>query len=246
MSPGWLEPSRVINRRICTEQEGHTFLQFSTGKDSLGAWCALKEAGFTHIYPIFMYHIPGLRLQEESLAYYERVLGVPRIYRMPHPAFYDKLEAGMYMPRAARRAVAAMNLVTGFTMDAMRTWIQEDYGLPNVRAAVGLRATDNPLRATAVQRHGPVRADRWWAIFDWTVADVLAALKRHGLKLPPDYRLFRNSFDGPRYAYLVQLMKHYPDDIRRIERFFPYVRCEIMRMRFRERHFPPPPPETPA
>lgn len=74
-------PGEEIVAQVRRETGGKTILAFSTGKDSIAAMQAIRDA-FDEVIPVYMYLVPGLEFVEESLAYYERVLfGGRRILR---------------------------------------------------------------------------------------------------------------------------------------------------------------------
>ena len=50
-------------------------LAFSRGKDSIAAWLALRDSKlFKRIIPVYLYLVPGLKFEEESLKYFEDVI----------------------------------------------------------------------------------------------------------------------------------------------------------------------------
>lgn len=56
------------------EMQDKTLLAFSTGKDAIAAWLAIREH-FDEVIPYYLYLIPDLEFVEESLAYYEKFFG---------------------------------------------------------------------------------------------------------------------------------------------------------------------------
>src|SRR5688500_4971874 len=78
--------SVALCRHIATRSEGRCLLAFSTGKDSIGAYIQLRRH-FTDIIPFYLYLVPDLEFVEESLTYYESIMG-RRILRLPHPSLY--------------------------------------------------------------------------------------------------------------------------------------------------------------
>ena len=86
--------SEELNAERAAIQGKITLLSFSRGKDSIGAWLALREC-FDYIIPVFLYLIPGLEFEEESLQYYENFFGT-RIIRLPHPSAYRLITNMIY------------------------------------------------------------------------------------------------------------------------------------------------------
>lgn len=102
-----------IVAQVRRETGGKTILAFSTGKDSIAAMLAIRDA-FDEVIPVYMYLVPGLEFVEESLAYSERVLfGGRRIRRMPHPSLYRWLNGMVYQPPHRAPVIKAARLRTG-------------------------------------------------------------------------------------------------------------------------------------
>lgn len=73
-------------------------LAFSRGKDSIAAWIALQESGlFKNIIPVYLYPVPDLKFDTESLKYFEDVFQT-HIYRLPHPSFYRMMYKNLFQP----------------------------------------------------------------------------------------------------------------------------------------------------
>lgn len=49
------------------EHQSETLLAFSTGKDAIAAWLAVRDS-FEAVHPYYLYLVPGLEFVEESLA----------------------------------------------------------------------------------------------------------------------------------------------------------------------------------
>ena len=79
-------------------------LAFSCGKDSLGAWCALRDAGI-EVVPAYLWYLPHLAFVDEELEHYERLFGT-KIHRYPHPSFYRMVAEGVDQTPARLRAIA--------------------------------------------------------------------------------------------------------------------------------------------
>ena len=77
-------------------QQSETLLAFSTGKDAVAAWLAIREH-FDAVHPYYLYIVPGLEFVDESLDYYERFFGV-RIARLPHPSLHRMLNNFVFQP----------------------------------------------------------------------------------------------------------------------------------------------------
>lgn len=204
-------------------------LSFSCGKDSLAAWLAIRDE-FDAVHAFYMYVVPGLEFVEESLAYYERFFGC-RIGRYPNTSLYAMLNGLVFQPPQRIRVVDHVGLPR-FSRDDVAAAFADDIGVPgSVYTAVGNRISDNLTRRMAYNRTGAVNARRrtFWPVFDWSAERMKCEFRRHGVKLPIDYRLFGRSFDGIGLRYLLPIKQNFPRDYARILEWFPLADLEVWR-----------------
>jgi hypothetical protein len=210
-------------------QEGNpVLLAFSRGKDSIAAWLALREHGI-EVVPYHLYSIPGLRFVAESLKAFEDFFDT-KIIDLPHPALYRWLTNNVFTPPERWPIIQASGIAEP-TYDEVADGIREDYDLPGAWNIDGVRAADSPMRRMAMSTHGPVREHmrKMSVIWDWQIADIRAALKRHACPLPIDYEWFGRSYDGIDYRFLEPIRRNAPDDYARIASWFPLVELEFFR-----------------
>lgn len=217
---------KALVQRYRQEVSEATVLGFSRGKDSIATALAIGDD--LDVYPVFCYSIPGLTFIEESLDYYSRKLFHGRkIEQYPEGAFYRWLNSGMYQTPGTAKVIEAANLVASghAWWRQVTSWVVEDHGLSEpTLSATGLRATDSPMRFLNVKNTGVIRpsAGNWCPIWDYSKADVVAAVERSGISLPIDYLLFGRSFSGGLDArYLVPLKRHRPQDWKIVLEMFP-------------------------
>lgn len=223
-----VRPSADIRAELAESAEP-ILLAFSCGKDALAAWLALREAGVP-VVPYYMYYVPGLRFVEESLTRFEAVFG-QRIARYPHPSLYRWLNAFTFQAPEHLSIIEAAMLPEP-SYEAIVRLIREDHRLPaGTWVADGVRAADSPVRRMSIKTHGPMKAGsrKVSVVWDWRKADVVAALDRAGIALPPDYEWFGRSFDGIDRRFLEPLSRHAPDDFARILEWFPLAELELVR-----------------
>lgn len=210
-------------------------LAFSMGKDSIGAWLAIKDR-FERVEPFFMYLIPDLEFIEEALDYYESKLG-SKIHRLPHPSFYRMLNNFAFQPPERCQIIEDAGLPS-ISYDILSEALMEDLGLNpgHTYTATGVRAADSPMRYMHFKKRGGVSWNRraFYPVFDWNKERLLTEIKRAGIKLPIEYKWFGRSFDGLDLRFLYQVRKHAPRDYQRILEWFPLADLEIFR--YEQRH----------
>lgn len=215
------------------EQTDTVLLSYSNGKDSLAAWLRLRKAGF-RVVPFYMYLIPDLQFVERSLRYYEQFFSTP-IYRVPHPSLYRWLGASIFQsPLTAAVLEQEAGELPEYKYEDVYRWVKEDLSLPqSTWVALGTKMTDSLFALTRV-KEGVIRDDLrlFFPIWDLDKARLITEIKRAGLKLPPDYRLFGRSFDGIYHKFLAPIKEHYPDDYARILALFPMAEAEIKRYEY--------------
>lgn len=211
------------------ELQTETLLAFSTGKDAIAAWLAIRDH-FDKVHPYYLYLVPGLEFVEESLAYYEQFFGV-KIARLPHPSLHRWLNTYTFQP-PERVAVINQAKLPWHDYKDIRKVMIEDRGLQeDMLVADGVRAADSPMRRIAIMSHGPITLNqgRYHPIWDWRKADLLDCFRKSGVKLPEDYKLFGRSFDGLDLRFLLPLKKHRPKDYQTVLEWFPCADLEVFR-----------------
>jgi hypothetical protein len=221
---------------IIKRDTNKVLLAFSRGKDSISAMLVLREAGF-EVIPVFYYRVPGLGFVERSLAYYEKFFGV-HIIRVPHPSTYRQLREFTFQPPSRISLIWEAGL-PAITYDLLRQSIADDLGLPeNQWIATGVRAADSCQRYMAIKRWGPIRraSCTFLPVWDMSKATLVSLIRRHGVRLPEEYRYFGRSFDGLDFRYLWGIKQRWPDDYAKILALFPLCELEIIRYeRFQKR-----------
>lgn len=206
-------------------------LAFSTGKDSIAAYLAIRKK-FERVVPYYMYGIPDLEFVEESLRYYERHLFDEPVIRMPHPSFYMQLANLIFQPPDRVPLLIAADL-GHYDHEYMRDLIIEETKLPETAMiATGLRAFDNTMRRMAIVTYGPINRKQktFWPIWDFKKQAVIDIIKGAGLHLPVDYDLFGRSWDGITAGDLIPIRNHFPRDYEKILAWFPLADMEIYRL----------------
>lgn len=222
--------SPEIIAQVRAEYGPRVLLGFSRGKDSLAAWLRLREH-FDQVIPFHLFTIPKLPIVEESLAYYERVMGC-RIWRMPQPGFYRWLRNFTFQtpPRAA--VLAAANLPTFGYRDVVDA-IARAEGIPpdQTMTATGVRSADSPRRRQVITICGAIdrTQPKFYPVWDWSTDQCIDIINKSGVELPIDYALFGRTIDGLDYRVVSQLKKHRPQDYAKFLEWFPLLEMEVWR-----------------
>ena len=206
-----------------------TLLAFSGGKDSIGAYLALRDT--FEVVPYYLFRIPNLEFVEESLTNYEKFMGV-HIIRLPHEALPRWLNNYVYQSPGNAAVIEAARIPEHEYSDCI-DWACQIAGLDpkKMMAAIGTRAADNQIRYMQFKKYGAInRVKRQYSpIFDWKKDRLLEAIEKSGVKLSVDYKLFGRSFDGLDYRFLAPIKKHFPRDWQKICTWFPLVEAELYR-----------------
>lgn len=218
------------------EQAGRrVLLAFSRGKDSLGAWLAIRD--HLDVIPFYMTVVPGLEFVEESLSYYERFFGC-HICRVPSPGLYEMINEFTFQAPQNRPVIRSAGFPNFDYMDVEGVLL-EDLGLDtDTWRAIGLRQDDGPFRRTMIAKHGPIAHTRrrFFPIWDWSRMRLAAEIARAGVRLPVDYLLWGRTIDGLDFRFMSVLKRVYPADYRRVLEYFPLLEADLWRYQFiRER-----------
>lgn len=206
-------------------------LAFSRGKDSIAAWIALQESGlFKNIIPVYLYLVPDLKFEEESLKYFEDVFQT-HIYRLPHPSFYQMMYNNIFQPPGRLWAVFDFFRFLQVDYTTQNNCLKKSLGLPkNTLQANGVRACDTMVRRMALRDHGPFGPDNVKIIWDWSTREVKDTIARRKIKLPVDYEMFGRSFDGIGYQYAKPIKERFPEDYETMLKWFPLLELDIQRV----------------
>jgi hypothetical protein len=189
------------------------------------------ESGF-EVFPYHLDLIPGMRMVEDSLAYFEDAFKT-KIHRFPHPEFVRMLDKTIFQPPQDWLILDKLQR-TQIKFEDIEAEMRRIAESPGAYLARGIRAADNPIRRLVIKKHGPVNVNKrtWAPVYDWKILDLRAAMGRHKIKLPVDYELFGRSFDGINFRYIDAIRKRFPEDYERIKLWFPLIECEFKRLEF--------------
>ena len=211
------------------ESQSDTLLAFSTGKDAIAAWLAIRPH-FDRVLPYYLYSVPGLEFVEESLDYYERKFDT-KITRLPHPSLHRKLNNFVFQPPENCLVIEQAKL-PNHSYVHIHSAMCKKFAIPtSTLIADGVRSADSPIRRVAIMKYGTIKPhlNKYHPVWDWKKADLVAAFKQHDVRLPIDYQLFSRTFDGIDLRFLLPLKKHRPADYRKVLEWFPLADLEVFR-----------------
>lgn len=211
---------------------------FSSGKDAVAMSVVMKPY-FDELIPFCCYYVPGLKIMDEALAYYEERLFKRPIIRAPHPVLIEWLTQFRYQTPESARLIARANLPAQYTFIDLVNDIIETEGLePGSLYAVGARSGEFFTRAVMCSKTGGLQAQRrqWWPVWHMTRNEILDTIEASGLAISREYELFHTSFCGLDYGFMSQLRNNEPDDWETVKHWFPLIEAELWR--FERQHAP--------
>lgn len=224
----------TVSDEVIAEVRSRTdtvLLAFSIGKDSIGAWLALRK--HFRVVPFYQFYVPGLAFVERSLRYYERFFGCDKpMVQVPHRKFWLWLQESAFQCPASSEALADADIPEYRVYD-IAEWLREDLGIPDAYLAISLHQSDNLSRRMQIKQRGAVNHARktFFPVADWSDERLAQEIEASGVKLPVDYRLFARSFEGLRNEFLAPIARHFPRDWARILDWFPWAGMELERHR---------------
>ena len=221
--------SGVDTIREVAKRQKKTLLAFSTGKDAIAAWLAIREH-FEEVVPYYLYLVPGLEFVDEQIAMYERFFET-KITQLPHPSVPRLLNNFVFQPPQNCAVIEDAGL-PDFDYPDIQAAMCQMHNLPKkTLVADGVRAADSPMRRIAINTHSSIsyKQLKYHPIWDWRKADLIECFKKHNVRLGSDYKIFGRSFDGIDLRFLLPIKKHYPKDYQKILELFPMADLEVFR-----------------
>lgn len=214
------------------EKSDVSLISFSRGKDAIATYLLIRETFGENIVPFYLYGVPDLEFVEESLAYYEQMMGTG-IYRLPQPSFYNNLNSFTFQPPEPER-VAAINgwKLPKIDQTDIQNLLIKDLDLPEqTYTAVGVKAADSLNRRLLLNQNQGInhKEKKYFPLAWYSKKETYEIIRRAGWKLPIDYTLFNVSLDGIKAKYLIPIKEHFPRDYQKILEWFPLAELEVFR-----------------
>lgn len=236
------------NARIVSEIDRRPLVSFSCGVDSIAMWLRIKEINDkTGLFDMgkavlfYMYYVPGLPFVEDYLDYFEQREGV-KVARVPHNLFLEALANWHWQSPLRSKAIEQLQK-TGLrfatpTKEAIEGYIKASMGYPvDAYTCVGIKAGDSAMRRMAMRKTQGLNTNKrkFYTIADYENRDVVDIIKRHGIKVPIDYRLFGISYENLQYRFAKVLSEQCPESWAICKQWFPSIGLSIARY---ERYHP--------
>lgn len=212
-----------------------TLLSFSIGKDS---WAAAVQCRryFRRIVPFYLELVPGLSFVDDEIDRAEQWFG-EKVLRYWHPSLVRQLRSAVHQTPERLPMCDAIASLPKYDYQAIEADVRARSGLPDAFVAVGTRTADSPVRLANVRQHGSINPARrtFLAVYDWRKDQLIGELRAAGIRLSVDYEMFGRSFDGIDYRFLEPIRRRFPEDFKRILRWFPLADADIARRLFAEK-----------
>lgn len=235
------------NARQVVAIDQRPLISFSAGVDSIAMWCRLKEladdTGFdmSQAKLFYMYFVKGLPFVEDYLEYFCEHEHV-EIAQVPHNVYLEALASWHWQPPLRSHAIAKLQTsnmsYVAMSKEQIEAYIKVRFGYsPDAYTCVGVKCGDSAMRRMAMRKTGGlnVNSRKFYPIADFENRDVVTIIKRHGLKVPVDYRLFGISYENIQYRFLRVIADECPESYRMICEQFPLAPLSLARY---ERYHP--------
>lgn len=252
-----LHPHHVIHRAQSAGVR-EAIISFSGGKDAIVTLDLCSKA-FSRVEAYFLYLVPELSWEEESLRWAERHYGI-KIRRLPHPSLTALMRESTF-----RHGTTAGTKCPRLTQAHLDTYVRKEFGIQWI--ATGERCRDSLERqayikecggidrlddqeqrdrdALFIQTHGRAKKDkkprhRFYPVGFWREQDVLSYLTRHRLPVPKMYHFSddaffkqrgekKRDFGGFQMDTVAFVKERLPADYARMLRVFPLLEAQCVR-----------------
>jgi 3'-phosphoadenosine 5'-phosphosulfate sulfotransferase (PAPS reductase)/FAD synthetase len=196
-------------------------LGFSGGKDSL-VLLDLCARSFEEVVCYFLYFIPGLQFLEKRLDYARRRWGVKILY-YPHWVLFGALKHGVYCDKANQ-----FGDLKEIKMNMVYQTVMAETGINLL--ATGAKQSDSRWRKVyfKIAKFQNII----YPIRGWNKYDILSYLKMHDIPIPQSEAGGQSSGADMSPNFLWFLYDNYPDDFKRLEEVFPYVKAIVKRREY--------------
>lgn len=231
----------VGNGRKVAAIDHRPLISFSLGVDSIAMWLRIKEIAddtgldISKSNLFYMYFVKGLPFVEDYIDYFERHEGV-KIAQVPHNVYLEALASWHWQPPLRSHAVSRMQgtnqSYVPLSKEQIEGYIKQVYRYPKgAYTCVGVKCGDSAMRRMAMRKTGGLNTNKlkYYPIADFENRDVVDIIKRHGIKVPVDYRLFGISYENIQYRFLKIISEQCPISYQMILDEFPLAKISLAR-----------------
>lgn len=216
------------NRRV--------LLYYSTGKDSVAAWWALKKRGYT-VVPIFRQIIPGLSFFDSAIAAHEAFFGDEVQIATVSPTFIaGRLQFFRDQLDMAAMSEADKERLGGDSRVRNRSFIENSSDALMLEndcdvAVIGTKASDSLHRRTHFKVDGPYTASERLFALNWRLAKnaPFDIMLREKIPIPRYYIWLGRSPELFLEYEFYYIKRYYPHDYQRLLEFFPLLDAWVVR-----------------
>jgi 3'-phosphoadenosine 5'-phosphosulfate sulfotransferase (PAPS reductase)/FAD synthetase len=222
--------------------EPRPLLSFSLGVDSIAMWLRIKELAnndssidIENSVFFYMYFIPGLPFVDDYIDYFENHEKV-KIIQVPHNVFLQALANWHWQPPIKSYAVELLqrsqNRYVQMKKEDIENYIKIKTGIPaEAYTCVGVKAGDSAMRRMAMRKTQGINESKlkFYPIADYENSDVYSIIKKHGVKVPIDYRLFGISYENLQYRFAKNISEKCPESWRICKEWFPDIELSLAR-----------------
>lgn len=196
----------------------------SYGKDSL-ALCQLFRLAEVKPKYFHMYFLPNLRIEHELASYCLARFNIKEneVFQYPSEHFIASYKYGYYtyaLPEMKKK-IKAISRKQLFAMISQKH---------KACICTGVKKADGIMMQRLLEHNKGIGI---YPLMDWTLEDVLTFLKMYKIDLPP-LTLKGIRGIGIMDEDILFINEYYPDDIERIERFFPFIKAVIYKYKYYE------------
>ncbi len=215
----------VLSKTVKNLQELATvhkavLIAYSGGKDSLVV-LDLAVKTFKKVVCYFQYLVPGLGYCEERIAFAKKRYNV-EVLQYPGWLLFHCLKNGIYCPN-----YFVLDDIPDFSHSDLDRLIMYDTGINLV--LTGMKRNDSLSRRRILSSYKG--GDIYHPLSEWNKFDVLAYLKIHNIPIPDTYKAATTGINLSTKS-LLWLHDNYPDDFKKLCKWFPYAEAVVYRRQF--------------
>ena len=193
---------------------------FSTGKESI-VTLDLCFRYFKKVQPYYLYSVPNISFQEETLRWYEEKYSCS-IIRLPCESVSEWFRYGCYRnPDMTFPVVCEKDIMNYVRIQSDIYW-----------CATGERIADSLQRRAMIKHSGTIsdQNGRFFPVATWNKQQILDYIKFHKLKIGRDSILMGHSARMLQAHDLIIIKKEFPDDYEKVIHLYPYAEACIKRL----------------